>query len=237
ILHISSHDLRSPLVSIKGFSGILDKAMGKVGSLITGKNNRSSAEVSQELNPLLSKEIPAALEHILASTDKMERLLSGLSRLSRLGQSGMHITELDMNELLAGITKSIEFLIKSARVQLEIGELPPSRGDAILIGQVFSNLISNAVKYLHEERKGVIRISGEKLPSSTVYVVEDNGIGIAPDYQHKVFDLFQRINPSTSVGEGLGLTITRKILDRHHGRIWVESQPGKGSRFFVELPD
>ncbi|MCH8836894.1 MAG: PAS domain S-box protein [Candidatus Marinimicrobia bacterium] len=237
ILHISSHDLRSPLVSIKGFSGILDKAMGKLGSLITGKNSKSPAEVSQELNPLLSKEIPAALDHILASTDKMERLLSGLSRLSRLGQAGMHITELDMNELLAGITKSIEFLIKKSRVRLEISELPPSRGDAILIGQVFSNLISNAVKYLHEERRGVIRISGEKLPSSTVYVVEDNGIGIAPDYQQKVFDLFQRINPSTSVGEGLGLTITRKILDRHHGRIWVESQPGKGSRFFVELPD
>ncbi len=237
ILHISSHDLRSPLVSIKGFSSILDKAMGKLGSLITGKNGKSPAEVSQELNPILSKEIPAALDHILASTDKMESLLSGLLRLSRLGQAGMNITKLDMNELLAGITKSIEFLIKKAQVQLEIGELPPSRGDAILIGQVFSNLLGNAVKYLNKERQGVIRISGEKLPGSTVYVVEDNGIGIEPDYQQKVFDLYQRINPSVGNGEGLGLTITRKILDRHHGRIWLESQPGKGSKFFVELPD
>ncbi len=237
ILHISSHDLRSPLVSIKGFSGILDKAMVRLGSLLNRRNGKSAAEVSQETNPLLSKEIPAALDHIVASTDKMESLLSGLSRLSRLGQAGMNITELDMNELLAGITKSIEFLIKKAKVQLEIGELPPSRGDEILIGQVFSNLLGNAVKYLNKERRGVIRISGEKRSGSTVYVVEDNGIGIEPDYQQKVFDLFHRVNPSAGNGEGLGLTITRKILDRHHGRIWLESQPGKGSKFFVELPD
>jgi len=111
--------------------------------------------------------------------------------------------------------------------------LPSCSGDEAQIGQVFSNLLDNALKYLDPDRKGVIRISGTR---QLVYCVEDNGIGVKMSHQNKIFEIFHRLNPGDgTAGEGLGLAIVHRILDRHGGRIWVESKPGKGSKFFVSL--
>ena len=166
----------------------------------------------------------------------MDSLLSGLLVISRLGRAELNAEKLHMNRLITDITKTFEFQIKNADVDLEISELPPCKGDEAQINQVFSNLMGNAIKYLDPNRPGIIKLSGTKEKNQVVYCLEDNGIGIAPEHQEKIFDIFHQLNPEVSNGEGLGLTIIRKILDKHQGKIWVESEPGKGSKFYVSLP-
>jgi two-component system, chemotaxis family, sensor kinase Cph1 len=141
-----------------------------------------------------------------------------------------------MNAMLASIAQTVEFQIKQARVTLQIQPLPNCQGDATQINQVFSNLIGNAIKYRSPKRPGLIEVSGQIEDGRCVYAVRDNGIGIAPEHQAKVFEIFHRLDPSASEGEGLGLTIAQKILECQEGRLWVKSTPGDGSTFFVSLP-
>ncbi len=185
---------------------------------------------------ILNEEIPKALGFITTSADKMDAVLSGLLRLSRLGQAALKIERLDMDSLISNVAKNMEYQIKESGVTLDIEHLPGCFGDASQINQVFSNLIDNAMKYLDASRAGVIHIHGWSEDNSSIYCVEDNGTGIAADHQGKIFEIFHRLEPEKGSGEGLGLTIVRRILDRHNGKVWVESEPGVGSKFFVSLP-
>jgi signal transduction histidine kinase len=146
------------------------------------------------------------------------------------------IRELDMNSMLAEIVASMQFAIGQAGTVVELDDLPPAQGDQVQITQVFSNLLGNSLKYVDPERPGRIRVSGCREASDVVYSVEDNGIGIAEEHQQSIFQIFHQLNPQKGTGDGLGLTIVRRVLDRHGGRIWVESTPNKGSTFFVALP-
>ncbi len=119
---------------------------------------------------------------------------------------------------------------------LEIGELPVCVGDVIQINQVFTNLLDNATKYLDSSRPGTIRVSGKTEDGQAIYCVRDNGIGISKGSENKIFEIFQRLDNSAAPGEGLGLAITHRILDRLSGRIWLQSELGKGSDFYVSLP-
>jgi len=235
IVYIASHDLRSPLVNVQGFSGELEQALKQV-HLILSRNDFPS-NVNEELAPILEEDIPDALKYIFTSVSKMDSLLSGLLRLSRLGRAALNFKHLNMDKLIADIVKSYEFQIKEAGVMIQIDKLPLCLGDETQINQVFSNLLDNSLKYLDPNRAGTIKISGREENGQVVYYVEDNGIGIATEHQDKIYEIFHRLNSVATHGEGLGLTIARRILDRHAGKIWVESEEGKGSIFCISLPN
>jgi len=233
IVNVTSHDLRIPLVNIDGYTKIIGESLDKVISILD--SDRVSAEVKEEIASIVEKDIPEAEKFISRSVVKMESLLSGLLQISRIGRLEHKEVKIDMNKMISVIHDTSKFQIDKAGVNLEITELPSCKGDETQINQLFSNLIDNALKYLDPARLGVIKISGHKENGSSVYCVEDNGIGIKPEHQGKIFEIFHQLEPRKAEGEGLGLTIVNKVVERHNGKIWVESELGKGSKFFVSL--
>ena len=235
IIYISSHDLRSPLINITGFADVVDRNIEQAVEMLSGLGKKD--ERRRQLQHLLEIDTRKAVEHISQGARRMESLIAGLLRLMRLGKMDVETQQLDMNTLLGEIKQSFSYQIEQAGVQVEIGDLPPCCGDRLQIGQVFSNLLDNALKYLDAERSGVIRVSGQQTGRLVEYCVEDNGIGIAPENYDLVFQLFHRMNPSKTTGEGVGLTLIKKIIDRHGGQVRLESKPGAGSKFYVSLPE
>lgn len=233
VIYVASHDLRSPLVNIQGFSNELEQSFKQIRTII---NENNSLPCIKEISDILDNDVSESLKFISASTSKMDTLISGLLRLSRIGRAELNIRKIDMNKLISSVAENFEFQIKQGEITLQIYNLPSCFGDENQINQVFSNLLGNAIKYLDPNRKGIIKIYGWNDHTKAIYCVEDNGIGIDKEYHNKIYDLFYRINPKNSNGEGLGLTIVKKILQRHDGSIWLESQKDKGSKFFVSLP-
>ncbi|MBW8001815.1 MAG: PAS domain S-box protein [Planctomycetes bacterium] len=235
ILFVASHDLRSPLVNIQGFSHELANDCALILSDIK-KNKELLKQLSSNAHQALNDSIPEALDYILNSTDKMDLLLAGLLRLSRLGSAAIKTKTLNMNMILNDVLLNMEYQIKETGTTVNIENLPDCAGDTNQINQVFSNLLDNAVKYLDESRDGMIDISGKIEDGQSIYCIADNGVGIASRHQNKIFEIFHRLEPEGKTGEGLGLTIVRRILDKHNGKIWIESKSGKGTKFFVSLP-
>jgi PAS domain S-box-containing protein len=235
IVHASSHDLRSPLVNIQGFSHELERSCGKLRHYI-GRTT-IPPDVREQIETLVNVDFPECIHYILSGVAKMDRLLVGLLQLSRLGRTALQVEPLDMNETIRDILQTMEFQMKAGGVSVQVGTLPPCLGDPTLINRVFSNLLDNALKYLDPSRPGRIHIEGWTQDESAVYRILDNGIGIPHEHHHRVFEIFHRLNSKTGVpGEGLGLTSVRRIVERHKGKVWVESEPGKGSTFVVSLP-
>jgi PAS domain S-box-containing protein len=232
--YVVSHDLRAPLVNIQGFSKELGMSCERLRSLLA--DLRLNEIHRRQLLDIMDDEIPEALKFITASAAKMDGLLSGVLKLSRVGRATLTVRELDMNQLLTDIVASMQFAIGQAGAIVELDNLPPCHGDQIQITQVFSNLLDNALKYLDPSRSGQIRVSGREESGEVVYAVEDNGVGIAEEHQQSIYQIFHRLNPQKGSGDGLGLTIVRRVIDRHCGRIWVRSVPDQGSAFYVALP-
>jgi len=188
------------------------------------------------LQPILERDIPESMGYIENSITKMDTLLQGLLKLSRSGRIPLKLERIDMNALVGKVISDFEFRIKTNQVIVQISELPECKSDNALVNQVFSNLVDNALKYHSPEREGKLLISGYSENKRSFYCVEDNGIGIAKEHFEKVFEIFYRLNPKSTSGEGLGLSIVQKIIGRLNGEIRVESHPGVGSKFFITLP-
>lgn len=234
VVYVTSHDLRTPLVNIEGFSKELGRSVNELFSAF--QKGSFPEDIKEKVDSIVENEVPESQKYISTSITKMESLLSGLLKLSRLGSAELEIENIDMNELISDVLSILKVHTNCSGVKMEISELLPCMGDERQINQVFSNIIENAIKYLDSKRAGIIRISGYKDNRQSVYCVEDNGIGIAPEYQGKIFDIFYRLEPARNEGEGLGLNIVHRTVERHNGKIWVESEPGRGSKFYISLP-
>jgi two-component system, chemotaxis family, sensor kinase Cph1 len=233
IVYVASHDLRSPLVNIQGFSRELAHSCDRLQNLLTGP---SASTREEELRAVLERDIPESLDYIQAGVVKIDALLSGFLRYSRLGRAAITIRPLEMNALLGAVAKAMVFQVQKAGAKVDVQPLPECLGDEIQLSQVFSNLLDNALKYLDARRPGVITVSGKVQDGRAVFAVRDNGIGMPREHLPRIFEIFHRLNPSFGQGEGLGLTIAQRLLERQNGKIWVDSTPGEGSVFFVSLP-
>ena len=234
VLYVTSHDLRSPLVNIDGYSKELVYSLEELMSTI--ENEQVPSSIKDKISPIVKEDIPESLYYIQISVAKMETLLKGILTLARLGRYELTIEEIDMNTMMSDIVDSHRFRLNELKIKTDVSILPNCKGDSSQINQVFSNLLDNAVKYTDSERPGVIHISGYIDKNQSVYCIEDNGLGMAPEHQNKIFEIFYQLEPSRVKGEGMGLTIAHRIIDRLKGKIWVESELGRGSKFFVSLP-
>lgn len=234
IIRIASHDLRSPLMNIKGFSSELSKDIDKVHQML--KETPLPEKISDKAETVFTKYVPEALGFIQRSADAINRMLASLMQVAKAGTVPITMKTLDMNALLADIAANCQFRLIESGGTLTIENLPHCRGDADQITQVFSNLIGNAIKYRQPSRPLCIRVYPSADKDFATYCVDDNGKGIAAEHHDKVFDLFTRLDPDVAEGEGLGLTIAKRMIERQGGKIWVTSEIGKGSTFFVAMP-
>jgi PAS domain S-box-containing protein len=235
IVYTVSHDLRSPLVNVQGFGKQLQRACDTIRAAAAAAGEGGAVPTAQLKQPI-EVAIPQALRFINAGVSKMESLLAGLLRYSRLGRVALTIRPLNMNGMLTEILAAMKFQLDEAKAEVRVEPLPVCEADSVQTSQVFANLLDNALKYRDPSRPLRVTIRGRVLDGQAIYDVADNGVGIAAEHQAKVFEIFHRLNPDSTNGEGLGLTIAQRVLERQKGRIWVESRPGVGSTFFVCLP-
>ncbi len=234
LMHVISHDLRAPIVTIQGFCQELTMACDRLKTLF--EEESMSDAVRKNVNPLVTEDIPEAVRFIRAGADSVNSVTSGILRFIRLGQIDLQWERLDVNALMMGIISSMEFQLKKKGVVLQIRDLPDCMGDEVLVTQVFANLIDNAQKYLDPSRPGEITISARTMDECEIFTITDNGIGIPTEQHARIFQVFHRLAPQHEKGDGLGLAIVQRIIDRHQGKIEVESLPGTGTSFRVSLP-
>ena len=205
-----SHDLKTPISTIKGFSQILKK--------------------DKNLTPHAAN----IIDRILAGTDKMTSMIKEVLEYSRINQGALNRVDINVKVLVEELIKDLRIAYQTDNLEVIIGEAPAIKGDSLMISQVFSNLLSNAIKYSSGNENPCIRIEGKVQEQDVVYSITDNGIGIHKQELPKVFDLFKRMeNVKNIEGTGIGLAIVKRIIEKHEGKIWVESTLGEGSTFYT----
>lgn len=233
-LYVASHDLRSPLVNIQGFSQRLIKQTSEVNQLLNTNNLEKINKPAIE--KISNVDIPKSIDFILSNITKMDTLINGLLQVSRTGRIAMSITEIDMKTIFTTVLNSLNFELTEVNAKVLIGEIDNCYGDENQLFQVFSNLVGNALKYRNKDKTLTVELNSEVRFNKVVYSVKDNGIGINERHINKIWDIFYRVNASElESGEGLGLSLVKKIVEKHGGKVWVQSEPDVGSTFFVEL--
>jgi signal transduction histidine kinase len=198
LIYVASHDLRSPLVNVEGYSRELEYAVAALAGLLAGGDD-APARLAEHLGTALP-EMEKALARIRAGSRQMDTLLKGLLKLSRSGRAALTIATLDMDSLLQRVVASLSFQAREAGATITVEALPPCRGDEVQLGQVFTNLIRQCPQVPGPAPARTIRITGTSEGATSVYCVADNGIGIDPRHQEKIFELFHRLDPAHSEG-------------------------------------
>lgn len=214
--YVASHDLQEPLRKIASFTELL-------AGRYRGKH--------------LDEKADTFMEYIVDGATRMQTMINDLLSLSRVTTRAKELVPVNCNNLLARVLQDIELLVKESGAVITIGELPTVNADDVQLGLVFQNVISNAVKYRAKDRSPEIHVSAEKKNGDVVFSIRDNGIGIEPRHFDRIFQLFQRLHTREEyAGTGIGLALCKKIVERHGGRIWVESDTDKGSVFYFTIP-
>jgi PAS domain S-box-containing protein len=234
IISIVSHDLRAPLLNIRGFSDVLKNDSRALRKLVGSTD--PPPPVAAQLDEIIDESIPEALNFIEVSAKAMHDLVESLVKVARAGLVVPYPQNLNMNRLVRNVVDTIRIKFENTGAVIDVSDLPPCYADRMHITQVFTNLVDNAVKYLDPLRPGRIRIEGKIENGQALYWVSDNGVGIAPEHEQKIFDIFYRVDGKTGGGEGIGLSVVKRMVERNAGRIWLLSQKGIGSNLFVSLP-
>jgi signal transduction histidine kinase len=228
-----SHDLRSPLVNLQGFSRELELSCKDLQQAL-GK-----AELAPELRRRLDavdRDMLESVRYILTAVSRLGNIIDALLRLSRAGRVEYQWQRVDVDTVVRRVVDAMRGTIQAKGAQVTVGALPPAWGDPTAVEQIFGNLLGNALNYLDPGRPGRIEIGAENDSSPITYRVCDNGLGIPEKYQSKLFVAFQRLHGDIAPGEGIGLALVRRMVERHGGKIRVESREGSGTAFFLTLP-
>jgi signal transduction histidine kinase len=233
--YIVSHDLRAPLVNVMGYTSELEQAGKVVDEAI--REAETKREVAPDVITAVREDMPEAIGFIRASTEKMDRLINAILKLSREGRRNLVGETLDMTSMVQNIADSVHHQTEASGAKIVVESLPEVESDRLSMEQIMGNLVDNAVKYLDASRPGEIVVSGEAVAGGwVVYRVADNGRGIAPRDHERIFELFRRSGRQDRTGEGLGLAFVRNSVRRIGGTIDVESELGKGSTFLLKFP-
>lgn len=211
-----SHDLRAPVRHIAGFAQLLEQSSGR---LLDEKGSRH-------------------LRTITEAARLMGQLIDDLLVFSRMGRAPMSEASVDLNALVENVRRDLQSEVDGRNVVWKIGALPKVRGDASMLRQVVVNLLSNAVKYTGSRERAEIEVAASANGGKeTIISVRDNGVGFEMQYAHKLFGVFQRLHRAEEFeGTGVGLANVRRIIERHGGRTWAESELGRGATFYFSLP-
>lgn len=235
--YIVSHDLRSPLVNVMGFTAELDTARRQLEEFVAEVEITQPELVPDDVKLAAKEDLPEAIGFIRTSTQKMDRLINSILKLSREGRRTISAEPIDMDDMVQQIADSLAHRVDEAGARIDIQKpLPRITSDRLAIEQIFSNLIENAVKYLRPGRPGVIAVRGYREGRRTLFEIEDNGRGIDPRDHQRVFDLFRRSGAQDQPGEGIGLAHVRALAYRLGGLIDCESALDEGATFRLSLP-
>ncbi|MGZ5544062.1 MAG: PAS domain-containing sensor histidine kinase, partial [Limisphaerales bacterium] len=210
-----SHDLRAPLHAIGGFAEIL----------------------AEDYGPQLEGEGTELLQRIVEAGERMRRLIDDVLHYSRTGRAALKFVIVPVASVIKYVKKDFDLQLEQIGGELEFApDLPNVKGDPTLLAQVFSNLFQNAINYRRKEVPVRINVNAQREHDGVVFSVTDNGVGIAPDYRERVFEAFQRLHSEKECpGSGLGLATVKKAVETMGGKVWLESQVGRGTRFFIRL--
>jgi PAS domain S-box-containing protein len=230
-----SHDLRSPLVNLEGFSRELALSCAEVKQVLT--DPAMPPELRARAEAILGREVAESIGYIQAGVARLTGIIDALLRLSRFGRVHYEPRHVPVGPIVERVVQALRLTADQKGATVTVGPLPDVWADPLAVEQAFANLIGNALNYLSPNRPGRVEVGSQAAePGLRAYFVRDNGVGIPAGHQAQIFQAFRRLRPELAPGEGMGLITVRRMLERLGGRIWFESAEGKGSTFYFTLP-
>jgi PAS domain S-box-containing protein len=231
-----SHDLRSPLVNLEGFSEELAVSLRDLDRLLA--DDRIPSDVRARVADVAGGGMAESVGFIRTAVTRLSRIIDALLRLSRAGRVEYQPQAVDVAGVVRRVVDALHGTATERKAEVAVGDLPPAWGDPTAVEQVFANLVGNALNYLDPARPGRVEVgaAADAGDGRRTYLVRDNGVGIPAAHLPKLFQAFQRLHPDKAPGEGMGLAIVRRILERLGGAVRAESAPGVGTTFYVTLP-